>query len=157
MRFRYQIACSAGILLGQVNIKKHMMVYSSSHVWFGFDLIWWGVGVRKGKIFTPPPHLTPLFFFFFYCCSPPWYKFLSFPSLLLPLKAKMVVIIFAKKILSTCLPKLWLLWLQARYQTSSSVIHINRILHDARGNKFHLWVLIVSFTWVWKTPKNRRK
>ena len=66
MGFRYQIACSAGILLGQVNIKKHMMVYSSSHVRFGFGLIWWRVGVKKGKIFTLPPHPSFFIIFFFY-------------------------------------------------------------------------------------------
>ena len=45
-------------------------------------------------------------------CSPPWYKFLSLPSLLLPLKSKMTAIISTKKTLHTCLPKLCLLcWL----------------------------------------------
>ena len=48
------------------------------------------------------PHPTLLLFF---CCpSPPWYRFLSHPSLLLPLKSKMAVMIFAKKILNTRSP-----------------------------------------------------
>ena len=50
---------------------------------------------------SPPPHpiSTPLLIF---DCQPPsWYKFLSLPSLPLPLKSKMAAIIFVKKILST--------------------------------------------------------
>ena len=40
---------------------------------------------------------------------PPWYKFISLPSLPLPLKSKMAVIIFVMKLLSTRSPKLGLL------------------------------------------------
>ena len=40
----------------------------------------------------------------------PWYKFLSLPSLPLPFLSKMAAIIFAKKILSTHLPKLRVLF-----------------------------------------------
>ena len=40
---------------------------------------------------------------------PPWYKFISLPSLSLPLKSKMAVIIFVMKLLSTRSPKLGLL------------------------------------------------
>ena len=47
----------------------------------------------------PRPISTPLLIF---DCQPPsWYKFLSLPSLPLPLKSKMAAIIFVKKILST--------------------------------------------------------
>ena len=52
---------------------------------------------------TPTPLLT------FDHQLPPSYKFLSLPSLLLPLKSKMVAIISFKKILNTHLPKLCLL------------------------------------------------
>ena len=45
----------------------------------------------------------------FYRRPPPWYKFLSLPSLPLPLKSKMMAIIFVMGILSTCSPKLRLL------------------------------------------------
>ena len=30
-----KVVCSAGILLGQVNVKKLVVIYSTSHVWFG--------------------------------------------------------------------------------------------------------------------------
>ena len=59
-----------------------------------------GEGRGQGKVvFTPP---SPAFSLFLTA----WYKFLSLPSLLLPLKSKIAAIIFAKKILSTHLPKL---------------------------------------------------
>ena len=50
------------------------------------------------------PHLLPLD-----RRSPPWYKFLSLPSLPLLYLSKMAAVIFTKKILSNHLPKLRLL------------------------------------------------
>ena len=48
------------------------------------------------------PHPTPLLIFD--CRLPPRYKFLSLPSLSLPLKSEMVAIIFAREIGSTSSP-----------------------------------------------------
>ena len=55
---------------------------------------------------TPPP---PPLSLFLAVDRPPWYKFISLPSLPLPLKSKMAVIIFVMKLLSTRSPKLGLL------------------------------------------------
>ena len=81
------------------------IVYPTSHVWFGVrvDGGVWGEG--KANIYSPIP--IPLLNFD--CCTPPWCNFLSLPSLPLPLKSEMAGIIFAEKILSTCLPKSCLL------------------------------------------------
>ena len=72
-----------------------------------------GYGAGEGQENSP----TPTSLLIFDSQPPPWYKFLSLPSLLLPLKSKMVAKIFVKKIPSICLPKLhlpcrlkWLLW-----------------------------------------------
>ena len=54
-------ACSAGFLLGRVNVKKLAIVYSTGHVWFGVKIWRWGIGSGKGVIFTAPP--PPLYFF----------------------------------------------------------------------------------------------
>ena len=65
-------------------------------------------GVRVdngGNLHFPTP--TPLLIFDHQL--PPSYKFLSLPSLLLPLKSKMVAIISVKKILNARLPKLCLI------------------------------------------------
>ena len=89
-----KLACSAGVLLGWVNVKKHAIVCSTGHVWFGFRVNHGERGMRRGKnIHSHTPPLSS----FFYCCSPPRYKFLSLPSLLLPLKLKMTVIILLRK------------------------------------------------------------
>ena len=56
---------------------------------------------KVGSICSPTP--TPLLAF--YCRLPAWYKFLSLPSLLLPLKSKLALIIFAEKIPSIRSPK----------------------------------------------------
>ena len=49
----------------------------------------------------PPPRPISTPPLIFDCQPPSWYKFLSLPSLPLPLKSKMAAIIFVKKILST--------------------------------------------------------
>ena len=56
----------------------------------------------RRNLHSPTP--TPLLIFD--CRLPPWYKFLSLPSLPQPLKLKIVAKIFVKKILSTRSPKL---------------------------------------------------
>ena len=61
-----------------------------------FDLEVKGGGKGRGQGKAPTPLLN------FDRHTPPWYKFLSLPSLLLPLKSKVEAIIFAKEILSTC-------------------------------------------------------
>ena len=71
---------------------------------FDLELEWMvGAGDRQEDrvIFIPLPPPLPLLI----CDHYPWHKFLSLPSLLLPLKSKMVGKIFIKKILSTYLPK----------------------------------------------------
>ena len=58
----YKLACSAGVLLGRVNVKKFAIIYSAHHVWFGD----WGSGGRRGlgkgektnNIHSPTP--TPI-------------------------------------------------------------------------------------------------
>ena len=47
------------------------------------------------------PFLSPTPLLIFDRHPPPWYKFISLPSLPLPLKSKMVPIIFVMKLLST--------------------------------------------------------
>ena len=61
-----------------------------------FDLEVRGGGTGRGRGKAPQPLLN------FDRRTPPWYKFRSLPSLLLPLKSKVAAIIFAKEILSTC-------------------------------------------------------
>ena len=62
---------------------------------------------RRNLHFPTPNPLLP-----FLPSTAPWYKFLSLPSLTLPLKSKMAAIIFVRKMLSTRSPKLHLLcWL----------------------------------------------
>ena len=58
---------------------------------------------------------------------PPWYKFLSHLSLLLPLKSKMVAIIFVTKILSSRLPKLHLLCRLVNHTTCLQNSQVSRI------------------------------
>ena len=60
---------------------------------------------KKTQQWLSLPHPSP----YFWPLPPPWYKFLSLPSLLLPLKSKLVVITVFQKILTTHLPKLCLL------------------------------------------------
>lgn len=66
------------------------------------------MGVGRGIIFTPPASPPPYFLLSF----TPLVQFLSLPSLPIPLRSKMTAIIFAKKVLSTRLPKLCLLVMQ---------------------------------------------
>ena len=69
---------------------------------FDLELEWMvGAGDRQedSVIFISP--CSPLLI----CDHSPWHKFLSLPSLLLPLKSKMGGKFFIKKILSTYLPK----------------------------------------------------
>ena len=63
-------------------------------------------GWYDSRFSTPPP---PPLSLFLAVDRPPWYKFISLPSLPLPLKLKMAVIIFVMKLLSTRSPKLGLL------------------------------------------------
>ena len=58
---------------------------------------------------------------------PPWYKFLSLLSLLLPLKSKMVAIIFVTKILSSRSPKLHLLCRLVNHTTCLQNSQVSRI------------------------------
>ena len=64
------------------------------------------MGGRRRDLCSPSPTL----FLVLDCRPPPWYKFVSFPSLLLPLKSKMAAIILVKKLLSTRSPKLRLFY-----------------------------------------------
>ena len=74
-----------------------------------FDLqLEWTVGVGgKGK--AKRPHHIPIPLLIFDRQPPPWYKFISLPSLPLLLKSKTTAIIFVMKLLSTRSPKLRLL------------------------------------------------
>ena len=102
------------------------------------------------------PTTTPLLTFDWQ--PPPWYKFLSLLRLLLPLKSKMVAIIFVTKILSSCLPKLHLLcrlvnhttWLQNPstmhwVQDSPKQIQSN----DLRLNLLCLMQVKYLICWFW--------
>ena len=83
-------------------------------------------------------HPTPLLIFDH--CSPPWYKFLSLPSFLLPLKSKMTAIITTKKTLHTCSPKLCLL-----YRCSVLIINVPILIIDnnlSMGSKVSTLYLI---------------
>ena len=78
----YKLACSAGVLLGRVNVKKFAIIYSAHHVWFGD----WGSGGRRGWgkakrliIFTPPPRPLSLFL-----TAHPLIQISSLPSIPLP-------------------------------------------------------------------------
>ena len=66
------LACSSGVLLGRVNVKKLATVYSTSHVSFGVRVCGGGRVRRKAKkdanIHSPSP--TPLLIFYFR--SPPF-------------------------------------------------------------------------------------
>ena len=73
------------------------IIYPTSPVWC--RIIVDGGGRGQGKVRRQL--LTPSF--------PLWYKFLSLPSVLLPLKSRVAAIIFFKKIPSTRSPKLRLL------------------------------------------------
>ena len=60
------LACSSGVLLGRVNVKKLAIVYSTGHVLFGVRVC--GGGRVRGKakkdaIHSPSP--TPLLIFYF--------------------------------------------------------------------------------------------
>lgn len=96
-----RIACSAGVLLGQVNFKNLAVVYSTGHVWFGNRGGGGGSGQERPKISTPPFPPLSLFLQVHYKC-------LSLSNLPFPFKSKMANIIFAKKILSTHMPKVTL-------------------------------------------------
>ena len=58
---------------------------------------------EKQNIQSPTPLLI------FHCCSPPWYQFLSLLICPLPSESKIVLIVVARKILSTRMPKFHLL------------------------------------------------
>ena len=99
---------------------------------------------------------TPLLIFDWQ--PPPWYKFLSLLSLLLPLKSKMVAIIFVTKILSSCLPKLNLLCRLVNHTTclqNSQVSHIEcKTLPKIQSNDLRLNLLCLMHVkylncWFW--------
>ena len=100
-----KLACSVGILLGQVNVRSSQSFTQPVMFDLEIEASVGGGGRERWIIFTPHP--TPLLIFDH--CSPLWHKFLSFPSLALLLKSKMAAIVFSKKILSTHLPNLHLL------------------------------------------------
>ena len=109
---RDKLACNEGVISGRANfISSRSFIRPAM---FDLELEW-----------------TPLLIFD--CRQPLWYKFLSLPSLPLPLKSKMVVIIFVKKILSTRPPKLRLLCkleenkLAHKAQPSGSVMFLSQI------------------------------
>ena len=64
------------------------------------------MGGRRRDLCSPSPTLLLVLD----CRPPPWYKFVSFPSLPLPIKSKMAAIILVKKLLSTRSPKLRLFY-----------------------------------------------
>ena len=127
---------------------------------FDLDLVWFGGGWDWRKAKYSLSHSTPLFFFFFFffflLSLTPLVQISFFSQPSATFKIKVGGHNFCQENTEYLLAKI-MTTLQARYQTSSSVVHIYRILHVANGNKFYLWVLIISFTWVWKTPKNARK
>ena len=89
----------------------------------------------KVIFYFPTPNPLPNF----YCRSTPWYKFLSLPSLPLPWKPKMAVIIFAKKILSTRSPKLRLLcWLVLEVRHKCCLVLARWV--------FRLWEIVIMET-----------
>ena len=92
------------------------------------------------------PTTTPLLTFDWQ--PPPWYKFLSLLRLLLPLKSKMVAIIFVTKILSSCLPKLHLLCRLVNHTTWLQNPQVPYIECKTHPNKFNLtisgWIYYAS-------------
>ena len=84
-----------------------------------------GRGQERGKnLYSANPTPLPIF----YHRAPPGYKFISLPSLPLPLKSNMAAIRFVMKLLSSCSPKLRLLFglrdpsyrQRARYASNAS-------------------------------------
>ena len=112
------ITCSAGVLLGRVNVTNLLIVYSTTS-----DLeIQAAVGGRAKNIHSPTP--TPLLIF-----DP---LGTSLPSLPLPFKSKMAAIIFAKKILSTRSPK-WRLLYRLLKQGREPITNSNHMWHQVQG------------------------
>ena len=122
------ITCSAGVLLGRVNVTNLAIIYSTmSDLEIQAAL---GGRSREGrKIFTPP---TPTPLLIFDCHPPPWYNFLSLPSLPLLFKSKMAAIIFAEKILSTRSPK-WRLLCRLLKQGREPTTNSNHMWHQVQG------------------------
>ena len=54
-------ACSAGVLLGRVNLRKLAIVYSTSHVWFGVRVDGEGKGAGKAYFSLSHPLPSPSF------------------------------------------------------------------------------------------------
>ena len=91
-------------LISASSCYKLAIVYPTSHVWFSVKVDGGWRGRGKGETYLYFPALTPLLTFDLR--TPPWYKFISLPSLPLSLKLKMAAIIFVMKLLSTRSPKL---------------------------------------------------
>ena len=89
-------------------------------------------------------YLHPSPYFWLYLT--PWYKFLSLPSLPLPLKPNMVVISFANKVLSTCLPELHLFYeLVYQWRVFTGKHSSSKIPHECV--LVFLWTLFHEAPW----------
>ena len=125
---KYILACTAGVLFGRANVFIWLAMFDLELDWTARvgggrrasgwclelnstnqELRSWANRVCKITMISDmdnlhsPTHIPLLIIDRW---LPPWYKFLSLPSLPLPLKSKRVVIIFIKKIMSTRSPKL---------------------------------------------------
>ena len=99
------LAYSAGVLLVRASVISSRSFIRPAM----FDLqLEWTVGVG-GKGRAKRSHYIPTPLLIFDRQPPPWYKFISLPSLPLLLKSKTTAIIYVMKLLSTRSPKLRLL------------------------------------------------
>ena len=99
------IACSVCFLLVGANVLSSRSFIRPAV--FDLELEWTvGVGGVKGKGENLHSSTSTLLLLIFDRRPPPQYKFLSLPSLPLPLKSKMAAIVFVQKIPSTRSPKL---------------------------------------------------